>query len=163
MSKKSENQTGNTLRNRYYQTRDKNRELTIKRTKSNDLTIFDVNFNIIPETPSSHIRDLSQTKYSDMREYLESNSIYKKSYKYYTVYHIPVIGTFDKYDSVKDKYIYTESDSTPVNLVIYEVYNDYTSDYYPEKNPHKKLYELSDKSHKKMHFGRKFNKTRIVI
>lgn len=160
--------TSSTLRNRYHYTQDKDYDLDIKRSEPTDLTEFDIHFNIIPEYGSQTIRNLSENEYARMREYLKSNVIYTKSYQYYTVYHIPVIGTFEKYDKAKNKYIYSEVEpdftfSKPRRYVIYEDRHIFNSDYFAEKNPHKQMYALTDKNYKKTHFGRKYNKSKVEI
>lgn len=97
---------------------------------------------------------------------MEENNVYTRKDRKYTIYYIPVIGLYEKFDEKKNKYIYRIKNEEGIpysitdDIVVFKVWSSILSNskYFSEKNSHKKLYQKTYKAYKRQKYGRKSNR-----
>lgn len=160
--------SGKTVRNNYWKQLGHffDKVFDIQRKNNKHLTLFDVVFGIIPKYLKERSYVFSDDNFSFAIDFLEENNVYTRKDRKQIIYHIPVIGLYEKFDEKKKKYIYrTENEekipySITDDVVVFKVWSSLLSDtkYFSEKNTHMKLYQQTDKSYKREKYGRKSNR-----
>jgi hypothetical protein len=162
--------SGKTVRNFHWKMRSskKKNEFEIRRKNPKDLTQFDIDFDIIPsESISSWQKQesFSEAEYGSAIEFLERVATSKRQNKVCTIYLVPVIGQFDKYDSKKGKFIFDTEDEHGIDystldlIVEYEIWNRHDSKYFNDKNLdiHRNRWQTKNGYPEKL--GRKYSRT----
>ena len=155
--------SGKTVRNWFWNHQNNyiDKVFDISRKNDKHLTLFDVVFDIKPKYQQERSEIFSNDNFSSAIDFLKEHNVYSKLDRGKTIYHIPVIGLFEKYDEKKNKYIYRTENEEEISysflddIVVYEVWDFSESKFFPEKNLHKKLNRKDTKEFNRQKFGRK--------